>query len=569
MSSKTARRTSKRCSRKTTALQATEKQINKPIAENAADIIEPKLQTLGTIPASPRFVLEDSAQQSRSNQTSPSPTASGKSQQIIFNEATEESNLPGSPIQDIPKSTHPIPKSSHSTPLQQSLNQQSQVIPPTTSSPENNSNPLDLSQTSSPTATSRTLPNDQTLLSQDTTYATILSQVAMDLQNPFSLQKLICNRLPNIGLTAFPISNRNGFRIVFKTKADQDRFYSTFTEKDFGPQTHWTTHNKAYIPPTRVITKTTFTCVVCGVPAVANIADIKEYLQKTFPITNVTRIQNDKGPLPLIRIFTQDPSLVSHLITNGITIGYCRYRVEESRTSGRPLPCRRCYKYHEDTKCREKPNCYKCGAEHHSTDCNAKPKTNYCATCRITGHRTASADCPQRPLRSNTAATNPRIYRNAASPTYAEKLQQFTSYPPLPTNNHSSMDTDSQTSTTECSSDADSTSSGHQYSPLPSTPTKRTSNSRKKKTSHNTCALLISQLMNEFTDKITKWLTTILAMTTDPDKQQFLKKSINDSSEEILGMHFNIVTSQDGHISVTRESYTKNYKTNKRNRRIL
>lgn len=51
--------------------------------------------------------------------------------------------------------------------------------------------------------------------------------------------------------------------------------------------------------------------------------------KKKVSITNATTIRNDHGPLPLIRLFTRDPKFVSRLITNEITIGYCRYWVEE------------------------------------------------------------------------------------------------------------------------------------------------------------------------------------------------------------------------------------------------
>lgn len=91
-------------------------------------------------------------------------------------------------------------------------------------------------------------------------------------------------------------------------------------------------------------TNTTFICVLRDSPTNMDINNLKLPLkQNGLPITNVTRIINDKGPLPHVRVFTkQNPNLVSPLMTNGISIGFNRYKVEESRTRGRPFACRSC-----------------------------------------------------------------------------------------------------------------------------------------------------------------------------------------------------------------------------------
>lgn len=122
--------------------------------------------------------------------------------------------------------------------------------------------------------------------------------------------------------------------------------------------------------------------------------------QKRLPITYVTRIVNDRGPLPLIRVFTRDPKLVSYLITNGISIGYTRYKVKKSRTRGRPLPRRTCLTYHTEKKCTKTPACYKCGEAQQSYTCKVVPNGNYCGTCRKQRHRTAAFTCPFRPLQN-------------------------------------------------------------------------------------------------------------------------------------------------------------------------
>lgn len=124
-------------------------------------------------------------------------------------------------------------------------------------------------------------------------------------------------------------------------------------------------------------------------------------IKQRYPqITNVIRIKNDKRPLPLTRLFTKDPQLVSNLITNGVHIGCCRFRVEESRNSGRPFPCRTCLLYHINKPCSKKISCYKCGKEHLSYTCNQIPNKNYCGTCKERWHRKAAASsCPLRPMR--------------------------------------------------------------------------------------------------------------------------------------------------------------------------
>lgn len=75
-------------------------------------------------------------------------------------------------------------------------------------------------------------------------------------------------------------------------------------------------------------TITTFTYVIKGIPISTKTEDLKQRLKGKFSITNLTRIREDKGPLPLIRLYTKETELVSKLITNGITIGFSTYKVE-------------------------------------------------------------------------------------------------------------------------------------------------------------------------------------------------------------------------------------------------
>lgn len=89
--------------------------------------------------------------------------------------------------------------------------------------------------------------------------------------------------------------------------------------------------------------------VARGVNTYNNIEELKKNLikDKKWRITNITRIRNDKGSLPLIRIFTEDPELVSSLITNGITIDFTRFKVEKFQFNGRSFPCFTCLQYHK------------------------------------------------------------------------------------------------------------------------------------------------------------------------------------------------------------------------------
>lgn len=126
---------------------------------------------------------------------------------------------------------------------------------------------------------------------------------------------------------------------------------------------------------------------------------IKSYLIKQgIPITNAIRIINNKVPLPLIRLIITDSSLVSKLITNGITICLTRCGVTDSISNGRPFPCRTCLQYHAGRKCQNDPSCYKCGHNHPSSTCNNTPNKNLWGTCKKQAYRTAASNCPLRPF---------------------------------------------------------------------------------------------------------------------------------------------------------------------------
>lgn len=63
--------------------------------------------------------------------------------------------------------------------------------------------------------------------------------------------------------------------------------------------------------PQRPISNTTFTCVVRGISIETDAKELLGTIKEKYPeVTNVTRIRNDRGPLPLVRLFTRDPKLI-------------------------------------------------------------------------------------------------------------------------------------------------------------------------------------------------------------------------------------------------------------------
>lgn len=69
----------------------------------------------------------------------------------------------------------------------------------------------------------------------------------------------------------------------------------------------------AQTEPQKTKAITTFTYVIKDITANSNIENLKKYLlkQKQTPLINATRITNARGPLPLVRLFTDDHNLVN------------------------------------------------------------------------------------------------------------------------------------------------------------------------------------------------------------------------------------------------------------------
>lgn len=153
----------------------------------------------------------------------------------------------------------------------------------------------------------------------------------------------------------------------------------------------------------KLLQKTTFTRVIKGVFTNAKGEYVKEYLIRQ-PVTNASRITNDNGPLPSILHFNQDISLVSYLITHGVTICFMRYKVEKSQTNGRPFPSWRCLQYHSEKPCTNQNTSYKFRTPHPSQTCPVLLNTSYCATRKKQCLRTAASKCPLRPFERNPRA---------------------------------------------------------------------------------------------------------------------------------------------------------------------
>lgn len=113
-----------------------------------------------------------------------------------------------------------------------------------------------------------------------------------------------------------------------------------------------------------------------------------------------------------------------HLLTNGITIGFSKYRVEESRTTVRPMPCYNCTQYHEETKCPNQPHCYKYGNCHPRYQCKVSPNKVYRATCRKQGLQTVASNYPFRPKQGKKMAQNKIFGLNEAEIVFADNFHK-------------------------------------------------------------------------------------------------------------------------------------------------
>lgn len=132
-----------------------------------------------------------------------------------------------------------------------------------------------------------------------------------------------------------------------------------FKGTDFGSNASINVYDNNRTEPTD-IKATTFTCSIRNIPINLEIEILiqKIFMKTNLQITNARRMRNNnRDPLPLFRLFTKDPALVIYLLTNGITIGYTRYRVGESRNTVRTFPCRHCMEYHGDYVCSNKATC--------------------------------------------------------------------------------------------------------------------------------------------------------------------------------------------------------------------
>lgn len=210
--------------------------------------------------------------------------------------------------------------------------------------------------------------------------------------DPSKFHQLIRTKLQNFAMTISyteQYCNQNSF----KDKVNMDKFSTVFKKPTFGKDAVMEPSEAEKPEPQQIRRNTTSTCVIEGILSNRKIEDLKQHLKGKILINNLIRIRGDRGPMPLIRLYTKDPTLVGDLITNGITVGFFRYEVEASPSSARLAPCRRYYQYHEIQSCPNRVICFKCGEPHPSPSCSSVPNPKYCATCKNNGHRTDSSIC--------------------------------------------------------------------------------------------------------------------------------------------------------------------------------
>lgn len=73
---------------------------------------------------------------------------------------------------------------------------------------------------------------------------------------------------------------------------------------------------------------------------------------------------------------------------------------------------------------------------------------------------------------------------------------------------------------------------------------------------------IIKEILQENTTSITKWVSTILALTLPPEALKKAQSAINTATEELLIARINVLKSVDGHIFVGYEPFSRNQKEN-------
>ena len=195
-----------------------------------------------------------------------------------------------------------------------------------------------------------------------------------------------------------------------------------------------------------------------------------------------------------------------------------RFKVEESRTSARPFPCKNCLKYHAEKVCTSEASCFKCGDPHPSYTCKVIPNKNFCGTCQMKGHRTAASNCPLRPRMGH--------------PDTSEKI-----YCPLETTNS--------------------------YADMLQIKENEPTSNNKDLTDLQKIEESLTTMIKECMDTLTKWVSTVLAFALPTDSTDKLQTAVNRASEELLLCRLNILKSVDSHVYIGKEPFQKKQKLNK------
>jgi len=88
------------------------------------------------------------------------------------------------------------------------------------------------------------------------------------------------------------------------------------------------------------------------------------------------------------------------------------------------------------------------------------------------------------------------------------------------------------------------------------------SNSNPEKNEIKNLKLKFQNILNNHTNNMLKWMSTVLSIALKQDIQQ-IQSAINQVSEELFQCHLNIIKSVDSHIYIGIQPFTRHKKVNK------
>ena len=225
--------------------------------------------------------------------------------------------------------------------------------------------------------------------------------------NPIYLSNLIKTQCPKLRLPRNYFSPKTGTTTLqFDSLQDLQTFCNAIPATTFGPNAAYKAYQstktspKPKDPPRNPLK----TLVIRGVEPSIDVSDFQEALEedKRLQIAFCKRIQSDRGPTGLIRVFTHNANTVHLLLTEGAFVAGRHFKTEESRQLERHIPCPRCHLYgHTAHTCSYQPRCRVCGHKTPTSLCPHKDhdlSTPFCATCNSSiDHYTGQTKCPKYP----------------------------------------------------------------------------------------------------------------------------------------------------------------------------